>query len=129
MADGVAGNKLYAGREPDPAVPIRLAATAPATARRRLQRVEQQSPGLYRQHNRRGFQSRDDSAMNAMQMPPITLPAFSQLLEPAGVAPALDFASTGQLVYTELPSLDYRARVRFVISDDITFRPGSPEEV
>ncbi|MDY6981958.1 MAG: type II/IV secretion system protein, partial [Pseudomonadota bacterium] len=67
--------------------------------------------------------------MNAMQLPPLTLPAFSQLLEPAGLAPALDYARTGQLVYTELPSIDYRAKVRFVISDDITFRAGTPEEV
>ncbi|MEY4640713.1 MAG: hypothetical protein RLZZ227_707 [Pseudomonadota bacterium] len=68
------------------------------------------------------------TAMNALQLA-LTLPAFSQLLEPAGLAPALDFANSGQLVYTELPSLDYRARVRFVISDDVTFRAGSAEEV
>jgi general secretion pathway protein E len=67
--------------------------------------------------------------MTAMQMPSLTLPAFSQLLEPAGLAPSLDFANTGQLVYTELPPIDYRAKVRFVISDDVTFRAGTPEEV
>jgi general secretion pathway protein E len=67
--------------------------------------------------------------MNAVQIPALTLPAFSQLLEPAGLAPALDFGSSGQLVYTELPSIDYRARVRFVLSDDVTFRAGTPEEV
>src|SRR5690606_12037002 len=58
-----------------------------------------------------------------------TLPAFSQLLAPAGLAHAQDFNHTGQLVYIDLPSLDYRAKVRFVLSDDVTFRPGSPEEV
>src|ERR1043165_9638268 len=67
--------------------------------------------------------------MNAAQMPALTLPAFSQLLEPAGLAPALDFSSSGQLVYTELPSIDYRARVRFVLGDAVTFRAGAPEEV
>ncbi len=67
--------------------------------------------------------------MNAMQLPALTLPFFSQLLEPAGLAPALDFASTGQLVYTDLPSIDTRSKVRFVISDEITFRAGSAEEV
>src|SRR5262245_5628921 len=70
-----------------------------------------------------------DDAMNAAAIPALTLPAFSQLLEPAGLAPALDFSTTGQLVYTEVPSVEFRAKVRFVISDDVTFRPGTPEEV
>jgi general secretion pathway protein E len=64
-----------------------------------------------------------------MQLPALTLPVFSQLLEPAGLAPALNFSETGQLVYTDLPSIDYRSRVRFVISNEVTFRAGTSEEV
>ena len=45
----------------------------------------------------------------------LTLPVFSQLLEPAGLAPALDFRDSAQLVYQQLPSLDLRAKVRFLI--------------
>ena len=36
---------------------------------------------------------------------PIALTAFSQLLEPAGIAPALDYAQTNRLVYASAPSL------------------------
>ena len=59
----------------------------------------------------------------------LTLPVFSQMLEPSGIAPALDFSDSGQLVYTTLPSIDLRSKMRFVIGDDIVFRAGSAEEV
>jgi general secretion pathway protein E len=61
--------------------------------------------------------------------PSLTLPVFSQLLEPAGLAPALDFRDSGLLVYTQLPAIDYRSRVRFVIGDRVSFRAGTTEEV
>lgn len=61
--------------------------------------------------------------------PALSLPVFSQLLEPAGIAPALDFSASGQLVYTQMPSIEYRARVRFVVGDKVSFRAGTPEEV
>ncbi len=59
----------------------------------------------------------------------LTLPVFSQLLEPAGLAPALDFRDSAQLVYQQLPSLDLRAKVRFLIGEHIGFRAGTAEEV
>lgn len=59
----------------------------------------------------------------------LSLPVFSQMLEPAGIAPAQDFNSSGQLVYTQLPSIDLRNKVRFVIGDAIRFRAGTAEEV
>ncbi|MDR2212484.1 MAG: GspE/PulE family protein [Pseudomonadales bacterium] len=62
-------------------------------------------------------------------MNPMTLPVFSQLLEPAGLAPALDFAASAAVVYAELPSIDCRAKVRFVMGEQIHFRAGAPEEV
>lgn len=59
----------------------------------------------------------------------MTLPVFSQLLEPAGLAPALNFDSSAELVYAELPSIELRSRVRFVVGEHIRFRAGTPEEV
>jgi general secretion pathway protein E len=59
----------------------------------------------------------------------LTLPVFSQLLEPAGLAPALDFRDSALLVYQQLPSLDLRAKVRFLIGEHIGFRAGTAEEV
>jgi general secretion pathway protein E len=59
----------------------------------------------------------------------VSLPVFSQLLEPAGLAPALDFNQSGNLVYARLPAIEFRSKVRFVMGDQVRFRPGSPEEV
>jgi general secretion pathway protein E len=59
----------------------------------------------------------------------LTLPIFSQMLEPAGIAPAHDFAESAQLVYTQLPSIDLRSKVRFIIGDKVMFRAGTAEEV
>ena len=60
---------------------------------------------------------------------PIALTAFSQLLEPAGIAPALDYAQTNRLVYASAPSLETRAQIRFVIGTPVVFRRGSEDEV
>lgn len=79
--------------------------------------------------------SNDDTAQalpGGSPLPPaggLSLPVFSQLLEPAGLAPAQDFAASGELVYTELPALDLRARVRFVIGHRLRFRAGTAEEL
>ena len=59
----------------------------------------------------------------------MTLPVFSQLLEPAGLAPALDFDESGSLVYAQIPEIEYRSRVRFVMGEMISFKPGTAEEV
>ena len=64
-----------------------------------------------------------------MQPPALTLAVFSQLLEPAGVAPAQDFRTSTQLVYIQMPGIEYRAKVRFIVGDHVTFRVGTPEEV
>jgi general secretion pathway protein E len=64
-----------------------------------------------------------------MALPTLTLPVFSQLLEPAGLAPALDYRDSGLLVYTLLPAVDYRSRVRFVLGEQVSFRAGTTEEV
>src|SRR5688572_19512903 len=64
-----------------------------------------------------------------MPEPALTLAIFSQLLEPAGLAPAQDFNASTQLVYVQMPAIEYRAKVRFILGDDVTFRAGTQEEV
>lgn len=59
----------------------------------------------------------------------MTLPVFSQLLEPLGMAPALDYRDSGSLVFSQLPTIDLRAKVRFVVGQAVSFRAGAPEEV
>lgn len=59
----------------------------------------------------------------------LTLPVFGQLLEPQGIAPALDFNTTGNLVCQDVPSIEQRARIRFILNEGISFRPGSDDEV
>jgi len=67
----------------------------------------------------------------------ISLPVFTQLLEPAGIAPALDFVSSRELVCDNLPDSRQRARIRFVLNnagavnsnDLVRFRLANADEV
>jgi len=59
----------------------------------------------------------------------VTLPVFSQLLEPAGIAPAQDFESSANLVCETLPDLELRARIRFILDEQVNFRLGASDEV
>ncbi|MDT8399092.1 MAG: GspE/PulE family protein [Pseudomonadales bacterium] len=59
----------------------------------------------------------------------LTLPVFSHLLEPEGMAPAQNFAISGELVCGRLPSIESRAKIRFVMGEDLAFRMGNKEEV
>ncbi len=59
----------------------------------------------------------------------LSLPVFSQLLEPAGIAPALDFKASGKLLYNQMPSIELRSKVRFIIGDAVVFHSGTAEEV
>lgn len=59
----------------------------------------------------------------------MTMPVFTQLLEPQGIAPAYDFADSGALVCSQLPSLELRARIRFITGDDLRFEMKSEDEV
>jgi general secretion pathway protein E len=67
--------------------------------------------------------------MNSAVQHVMSLAVFSQMLEPLGLAPALDYRDSGKLVYQQLPSIELRTRVRFVLGDAIGFREGSPEEL
>ena len=59
----------------------------------------------------------------------MTLPVFSQLLEPQGIVPARDYAETGRLICSQLPSIELRAKIRFVTQQTLHFDLGTDEEV
>ncbi|MEX1196420.1 MAG: GspE/PulE family protein [Pseudohongiellaceae bacterium] len=59
----------------------------------------------------------------------LTLPLFSQLLEPEGIAPAQDFEDSGVLVCDGIPEPELRNRIRFAMGPDISFRPSDAESV
>ena len=69
------------------------------------------------------------SAANVSNFKAITLPVFNQLLEPQGVAPAQDFGDSGLFCCCELPDLEVRARIRFILSDLIQFTLISDDEL
>jgi len=59
----------------------------------------------------------------------ITLPIFSQLLEPVGIVPAQDFADSHTLLCDAVPDLQLRQKIRFVMQQPLQFRPGTADEV
>lgn len=59
----------------------------------------------------------------------ITLPVFSQLLEPVGIVPAQDFADSHTLLCDAVPDLQLRQKIRFVMQQPLQFRPGTADEV
>jgi len=54
---------------------------------------------------------------------------FGQLLEPEGIAPAQDFNESGELVCNTLPSLELRAKIRYIAGELVKFRRGKGDEV
>tara|TARA_R110001592_G_scaffold41683_2_gene135955 strand:- start:1745 stop:3193 length:1449 start_codon:yes stop_codon:yes gene_type:complete len=59
----------------------------------------------------------------------ISLPMFGQLLEPEGIAPAQDFNESGELVCNTLPSIELRAKIRYIAGELVKFRRGKGDEV
>lgn len=59
----------------------------------------------------------------------ISLPMFGQLLEPEGIAPAQDFNDSGELVCNTLPSIELRAKIRYIVGELVKFRRGQGDEV
>ena len=59
----------------------------------------------------------------------ISLPMFGQLLEPEGIAPAQDFNESGELVCNTLPSIELRAKIRYIVGEVVKFRRGKGDEV
>ena len=59
----------------------------------------------------------------------MTLPLFSQLLEPEGIAPARDFMESGKLICHQLPAIELRAKIRFITRELVRFSLASDDEV
>ena len=59
----------------------------------------------------------------------MTLAVFGQLLEPQGIVPAQDFAESGRLICEHTPSIELRAKIRFILSEEIQFGIGAADEV
>ncbi len=59
----------------------------------------------------------------------ITLPIFSQLLEPEGIAPAQDFQESGKLLCNSLPSIQLRSQIRFIVGGTLEFVLSEDAEV
>jgi general secretion pathway protein E len=64
-----------------------------------------------------------------MNYAPITMPVFSQLLEPQGIAPAQDFEESGKLACSQLPSMELRAKIRFIVGEPVRFDLRKDDEV
>ena len=47
----------------------------------------------------------------------MTLTVFGQLLEPKGIVPAQDFAESGRLICEHTPSIELRAKIRFILRE------------
>lgn len=59
----------------------------------------------------------------------LSLPVFSQLLEPQGIAPERDFSATGRLACDHLPAIEQRAKIRFILGERVSFRHAPDDEV
>lgn len=64
-----------------------------------------------------------------MSFQPMTMPIFSQLLEPQGIAPAQDFEESGKLICGHTPSIELRAKIRYITRELVSFRVSNDEEV
>ena len=64
-----------------------------------------------------------------MPYSPIKLPTFTQLLEPEGIAPAQDFEDSGRLICNQLPSMELRSKIRFIIGEIVRFQVRADDEV
>ncbi len=59
----------------------------------------------------------------------LSLPEFTQLLEPQGIAPAIDYRESGKLICLDLPEIELRAKIRFILDRQVSFASGTDDEV
>jgi len=59
----------------------------------------------------------------------MTLPVFSQLLEPQGIVPARDYIESGRLICSQLPAIELRAKIRFITQQPHRFELAPEDEV
>ncbi|SEH06434.1 GspE/PulE family protein [Candidatus Venteria ishoeyi] len=56
-------------------------------------------------------------------------PVFTQLLTPKSIAPVETFPEDPSLLFTELPDIEDRAKIRFILGEKIQFKAASSEDV
>ncbi|MDY6992743.1 MAG: ATPase, T2SS/T4P/T4SS family, partial [Pseudomonadota bacterium] len=59
----------------------------------------------------------------------LNLPIFNQLLSKKGMAPVEEFPRDARLIFTHLPSVEERAKIRFLLGPQVRFEPGQEEQV
>ena len=59
----------------------------------------------------------------------LNLPIFTQLLAGKGIAPIERFREEPCLLFKTLPEIEERAKIRFILGQDVSFKAGSEEEV
>lgn len=59
----------------------------------------------------------------------MSLTVFSQLLEPEGIAPAQDFETSKVLLCNRAPSIELRAKIRFIVGSGVQFEISNDDEV
>ncbi len=71
-------------------------------------------------------ESSQEMAANERAM---SLTVFSQLLEPEGITPAQDFETSSILLCNRAPSIELRAKIRFIVGSGVQFEISSEDEV
>jgi general secretion pathway protein E len=64
-----------------------------------------------------------------MHQAEITMPVFNELLEAQDIAPAMDFESSRNLVCQDVPDIELRAKIRFILKEKVNFTMGSVDEI
>ncbi|GGG59380.1 hypothetical protein GCM10011403_15940 [Pseudohongiella nitratireducens] len=59
----------------------------------------------------------------------LTLPVFSQLLEPENIVPAHDFSDSARLLCESFPDMNTRARIRFVMQEPVVFQIAGAQDI
>ena len=59
----------------------------------------------------------------------MNLPLFTQLLSKKNIAPVEHFPDDPRLIFATLPSIEDRAKIRFLLGSHIHFEPGQEEQV
>jgi general secretion pathway protein E len=59
----------------------------------------------------------------------LSLPIFTQLLSNRGMAPAEHFPQEPLLFFKQLPEIEDRAKIRFLLGQEVRFIPGAEDEV
>lgn len=62
-------------------------------------------------------------------MTPLSLPTFTNLLCNNGIVPVENFPESPNMLFSTLPSIENRAKIRFILGREIQFSPASEQEV